>query len=494
MPNYADSVANDIDRRILFNMPLRKAVVLFSVFFFTVIAVGSSLTYYFAMRKILNENLTQELRHDLDMKRLLLKNELDKEVLLLKILSEHPAVKDYLLNLNNKNSEESGFTVFERYRKHFKDKIVSWISISDSNYYVNGKFMEKYERDNPNHLWFFEALENKNPPTIKVAFDYLNRQIYDLYINYPVYSEGEAIGVISSRISLFEFISILQLPKNVFIFDDLGVIIGAADEKTIKEERKLVELLGAHGEEVYKTALGMGKNSNATLNFGNVQYVVRSMEKLNLFLMVKDKIDMRKIIQEMATIVFLALLALMLLVFIVFNKFILHMLKPINRNMLSYIKASLLDDLTKLPNKRFFNIRIEDEWNRAVRGKYPLGFLMMDLDKFKNYNDTYGHLEGDLLLKEVAQIFNSCLNRTSDFAARFGGEEFSAILPNTKLEGTKKIAENIRIAMERTGKATISIGLTCKIPDLEDNMQKFIEQTDQKLYEAKNTGRNKTCY
>jgi diguanylate cyclase (GGDEF)-like protein len=153
-----------------------------------------------------------------------------------------------------------------------------------------------------------------------------------------------------------------------------------------------------------------------------------------------------------------------------------------------------MDELTKLPNKRFFNLRMEDEWNRAIRGNYSLSFLMMDLDKFKSYNDTHGHLEGDRLLRDVARIFSYSVNRTSDFTARFGGEEFCVILPNTKENGAKKIAENVRISMERTGKATISIGMACKVPRLEDDMQEFIDWADKKLYEAKNTGRNKVCW
>jgi len=113
------------------------------------------------------------------------------------------------------------------------------------------------------------------------------------------------------------------------------------------------------------------------------------------------------------------------------------------------------------------------------------------LDKFKRYNDTYGHLEGDILLRESAQIFSKCLNRTSDFVARFGGEEFCIVLANTKIEGARKIAENVRGAMEKTGKITISIGLVCEIPKIGSNCNDFIESADQKLYEAKNTGRNR---
>jgi len=165
---------------------------------------------------------------------------------------------------------------------------------------------------------------------------------------------------------------------------------------------------------------------------------------------------------------------------------LLNIPKPVNRNMLAYIEANLIDELTKLPNKKFFDIRMEDEWNRAIRGKYHLSFLMMDLNKFKEYNETHGNLEGNRLLREVARIFSYCVNRTSDFASRLGGDKFCIILPNTNEDGAKKIAENIRISMERTGKSTISIGLACKIPNLEDDMHEFIAQAGQRLYEIKN--------
>ena len=501
MSSYIDNVLDDLDRQILFNMPLRRAVVLFSVLFFTIIALGSSFAYYFSMRKILNENLVQELRQTLNTKQLLLKAELDKEILLLKVLSEKPVVREHFLNPDNKKVEKECFALFEDYNKYFHSQIINWINVIDSNYYVNGKFMEKYSDSNPEHSWFFEALNEKNPPAIKVAYDYLNRHIYDLYIDYPVFSEDEsgkkAIGVISGRISLLYFINRLNLPENIFIFDKEGIIINAADERIVKEKKtlkELVELFGDKGEEIHERARNMSKNSSITFNFGDVQYVVNSMEKVDLFYVAKDKVDVKKIIEERASMVFFVLLLLMLLVFIIFNNLISRMLEPINKNMLSYIKSSLLDELTKLPNRKFFNIRIEDEWNRAVRGNYSLSFLMMDLDKFKNYNDTYGHLEGDRLLQEVARIFSFCINRTFDFAARFGGEEFCIILPNTNAEGAKKIAEDIRFYMERVGKATISIGLICKIPNLEDKMQEFIDMADKKLYEAKNTGRNRVCW
>jgi diguanylate cyclase (GGDEF)-like protein len=493
MAEYTEDVANKIDRQNIFKMPLRKAIVLFSVLFIIIIAFSSSLAYYFAMRKVLSESSLKELKQTMSTRQSIINAKLDREINLMKIFANAAPVKHYFLEPGNEPYKKAYFAMLDTYKEYFQSKMLGWVSINDLNYHVNGQFMEKYDSSNAAHSWFFETLKYENPPLIRVDFDYLNRQIYDLYINYPIYYENKAIGAMCSRYSLFEFVNNLSLPENVYVFGKDGVVISAADEKIAQDKKTLIELFGSDGEYINKKALSLGENSSDILDFGNNHYSISNTGNLGLYLVSKNEVDMKRIMQERASIVFFALLLLMVFAFVIFNMFILHALKPMNKNMQAYIESSLMDELTKLPNKRFFNVRMEDEWNRAVRGKYSLSFLMMDLDKFKNYNDSHGHLEGDRLLRDVARIFSYCANRTSDFAARFGGEEFCVILPNTKEEGAKKIAENIRIAMERTGKATISIGMVCKVPRLEDNMQEFIDSADQKLYEAKNSGRNKVA-
>jgi diguanylate cyclase (GGDEF)-like protein len=126
---------------------------------------------------------------------------------------------------------------------------------------------------------------------------------------------------------------------------------------------------------------------------------------------------------------------------------------------------------------------------------------MMDVDKFKNYNDTYGHPQGDVLLKNIARIFANAVRRPTDLAARLGGEEFGVLLPETDSESAAKIAEKIRSEVEamriptEDGKtittATISIGSTTRIPENGDSSKEFITKADENLYTAKTTGRNK---
>ncbi|MDR1099999.1 MAG: diguanylate cyclase, partial [Treponema sp.] len=137
-------------------------------------------------------------------------------------------------------------------------------------------------------------------------------------------------------------------------------------------------------------------------------------------------------------------------------------------------RLGLIDPLTDIPNRRCFDDRIGIEWRRAIRDEKPVSFLMMDLDKFKNYNDTWGHPQGDTLLKTVAQIFTGAARRPGDLAARIGGEEFGVLLSNTDITGALKVAEEIRSRTENAriftadGKTetgiTISIGVASLIP------------------------------
>ena len=162
---------------------------------------------------------------------------------------------------------------------------------------------------------------------------------------------------------------------------------------------------------------------------------------------------------------------------------------------------SITDPLTDVGNRRHFNDVIQQEWGRAMRHQTSLSFIIMDIDHFKKYNDTYGHLQGDALLKELAQLVKTNLKRPADQLARWGGEEFAIVLPETDKEGALSIAETIRKAIEdaefvtQTGtvtKVTASLGLHSFVPirDDEYTLAKFVTDADARLYEAKSRGRN----
>jgi diguanylate cyclase (GGDEF)-like protein len=159
-------------------------------------------------------------------------------------------------------------------------------------------------------------------------------------------------------------------------------------------------------------------------------------------------------------------------------------------------KLAVTDGLTKLYNSRSFYSQLETEVDRFNRYKHPLALLLLDLDHFKDYNDTYGHLEGDKVLVRFSQIIKSCL-RTNDTAYRYGGEEFTVILPETGGEEAGTVAQRIRAALEserfspvngKEVKITISIGVTEY--QSKEELSTFIQRADRAMYRSKQKGRN----
>jgi diguanylate cyclase (GGDEF)-like protein len=155
------------------------------------------------------------------------------------------------------------------------------------------------------------------------------------------------------------------------------------------------------------------------------------------------------------------------------------------------------DGLTGLYRRSVFNEKLNEEYLRAKNFKYILGVMMIDIDHFKNINDTYGHQAGDEILKKIADIIKSCVYET-DFVARYGGEEFVVIMPRAQREGSFRKANYIRETVEKTRfkigmveiKLTISIGIAYYPLDA-DNVVDLIEKSDRALYYSKENGRNR---
>jgi diguanylate cyclase (GGDEF)-like protein/PAS domain S-box-containing protein len=161
---------------------------------------------------------------------------------------------------------------------------------------------------------------------------------------------------------------------------------------------------------------------------------------------------------------------------------------------------AITDPLTGLANRRRFDQYLITEWRRGVRERKPLSLLLVDADFFKTYNDTYGHLRGDGCLKQIAEAAQDVVARPGDLVARFGGEEFAVILPNTCNSGAMQVAQEICAVLRNRGLlhssnplgvVTVSIGCATLVPQLGQHAVTLIDCADQALYQAKNAGRNR---
>ncbi|AFZ45337.1 response regulator receiver modulated diguanylate cyclase [Halothece sp. PCC 7418] len=160
-----------------------------------------------------------------------------------------------------------------------------------------------------------------------------------------------------------------------------------------------------------------------------------------------------------------------------------------------------VDALTQVANRRTFNERFQEEWNRSRRDSSPISLILCDVDYFKKYNDYYGHQAGDSCLYKIAKILQENCQRASDLVARYGGEEFAIILGGIHLEEATHLAEKIRLHVQESAiphqanpngnSVTLSLGVASLIPDENYSKNDLVRQADAALYEAKNAGRDR---
>ena len=163
---------------------------------------------------------------------------------------------------------------------------------------------------------------------------------------------------------------------------------------------------------------------------------------------------------------------------------------------------AVTDALTRLANRRRLDQLLASEWRRSMRERQDLSLLLIDVDLFKSFNDTYGHLSGDSCLKQIAETIQEVVTRPGDLVARFGGEEFAIVLPNTSNQGSLRVAELICAALRDrklphisnpTGYVTISVGCATLVPRRGKHAPTLVQMADDALYAAKRAGRDRVC-
>jgi diguanylate cyclase (GGDEF)-like protein/PAS domain S-box-containing protein len=161
---------------------------------------------------------------------------------------------------------------------------------------------------------------------------------------------------------------------------------------------------------------------------------------------------------------------------------------------------SFKDSLTGIANRRKYDEVMSAEWQHAIHAQEPLSLVLIDIDFFKEYNDLYGHVRGDTCLKQVVNALSTTVTRPRDFIARFGGEEFVIVLPQTDADGAKRVAERCRDVIQQSqishrhskinSVVTISAGAGTVVPTTQSDIVKFVDLVDTRLYQAKDAGRN----
>lgn len=284
-----------------------------------------------------------------------------------------------------------------------------------------------------------------------------------------------------SAVKAFEMLNSESASIDLILMDvEMPEINGVEACKKIKtyEKYKNIPVIMVTGE-TDKTVL------KKAFSFGAVDYITKPLHKVELLARIASTLKLKQEMDKrMAREQELVKLT--------------EELKEVNEQ-LKFLSSH--DGLTGVTNRRYFEIYLEKEWKAAKRDKTTISLLMIDVDYFKLYNDTYGHQGGDTCLKQVANAIKTAVSRPRDLVARYGGEEFTVVMPNTDIKGAENIARCImetfkklaipHYASKVSGQVTLSMGAASIVPEGDAPYEELISAADKGLYMAKEQGRNR---
>lgn len=461
--------------------------------------LATSLLSYYASRDSIRDNIVNtELPLTSDTVYSEIQKDLVRPVLISSMMARDTFMRDWVV------AGERDPTQMTRYLNevmtHYGAYTAFFVSNTNLTYYHAKGVLKKVKVDEPRDAWYFRVRDMATPYEINVDPDLANQDKLTFFINYKVYDYQERfIGAAGVGLTVDAVIKLIdkyqqRYQRSVYFVDTFGRIVltgadggpqGARSGQSLHDLDSLKELMTQlpkpHSGSYEYSTQGQG-------HFLNVRFI----PELNWYLFVDKREDgaLNSIRQS---------LYLNLLICLVVTSIVLILLSGVVRRYRRKIEAqATLDSLTRLPNRRGFDLLAAQALQEARRDMTPLCALLLDLDHFKRLNDTYGHLAGDLVLSGFAHDLQDCL-RQSDIVCRWGGEEFIVLLKDTQSSAALVIAEKIRLQTEQQRyyyegqplQLTVSIGLTAL--QSADTLHSLLSRADHAMYRAKQSGRNRTC-
>ena len=515
---------------------LRKFVVFSSVLFLLIFVFGS-LAFIVIMRQMLHENAGNELTQIVEIEKLKLEAYVNSEIAIIRKLAASPLLQQYFLNQGNEELAKIALEDIDGYRRTFVSNLLFWVIDTDKKFYMNGDYIYDIDPNDPEQYWYNMTLNDVQTYNFNINHNpVLN--MTKLWINAPVFDrEQKAIGIVGTGMDLPEFINGIYMSyygsEELYFFNAAGEITGAQDVGLVEKKILLDDELGEIGEEILAEAKKLKDGEIKYFRTNDWRGVVAFCEipALGWYIAAIYDFTLKDTLQTGMTLLFAIIMAVIFIIFVVFNIFASILLEPLNRlvktlsrisvewdlkpqdemnkkdeveTLGEFLSLTIVDQLTGIFNRRFLNGHLKNIINLLSRSGGKLSLLMVDIDYFKKFNDTYGHDTGDICLKAVANTLAQCITRIDDFVARYGGEEFVVVLPNTDENGAGLIAEKIlrkvyecKIPHESSDVAefvTVSVGGTTCAVKYTHIISDFIKSADEALYKSKRDGRNRYTY
>jgi len=515
---------------------MQRRFIVFSSVLFLLIFILGSLTFVFLMDKIQHKNAGHELAQTIEMERLKMEAFLNSEIAIALKMANSPLIQRYFSNPANAELQKVAFEEMAEYRKAFTSNSVFWINDSDKKFFFDNSYVYTVDTTDEKNYWYALTIDGDEKYNLNINYN-PDLDVTNLWINVSVYdNQHKPIGIVGTGINLFDFVNTVY--KNYsgtaelyFVKAD-GEITGAKDVALVERKVNITEVLGQIGVEILAKAKELKAEEKIEYfeTRDNKTVAVGLIPSLNWYITSICPIVVGSSLRGM-TVLFAIMMAIIFVVFVIFNIFVVGMLEPLNRMVKTinqtlfdwelrpyednyqkdeirtlgeFLNMTIIDQLTGIYNRRYMDGHLKKTIKSMVRANSNLSLLLIDIDYFKKYNDTYGHNAGDNCLKMVATAISKCVYRDLDFVARYGGEEFAVVLPNTDKNGLHTVAEKIlervrecRIPHKASHIAdyvTISIGGTTSIVKYFHHAQDYIKAADKALYESKKNGRNRYTF
>jgi len=522
---------------------MRRNFLFFSAVLFLLILIPGSITFIVLMNKIQYNNAGRELKRTIEIERLKLEASINSEIAIALRMADSPLIQWHFLNPEDEDMKQIALGEIAGYRRAFTGNNVFWVGDKDKKYYFNNEYVYTIDPSDESSWWYNSIMTSQSPYSLNVNFDVgLKRTM--VWVNAPVLDdEHKPVGIVGTGINVSDFINAVnhnnsETEYELYFFNAAGEIIKAKDVNLVEKKANITEVLGVTGGEIL--------DRTKELKSGIIEYFRSKAKKqiiaittipisaipvLDWYITAVCPVTIADFLHTGMTVLFSIMMTVIFAVFVLFNIFIAIMLEPLNQMVRTinqtftdldlkpkegelykdevetlgdYLNLTIIDSLTGIYNRRYLDGSIKRLIKLYSRTGGSLSVLMIDIDYFKKYNDTYGHNAGDDCLRTVADALSQCIIREEDFVARYGGEEFVAVLPNTGENGALLVAERMlekvrecNIPHQTSDIAdyvTVSIGGTSDIINHLQQGKNYITLADEALYESKRNGRNRYTY
>jgi diguanylate cyclase (GGDEF)-like protein len=477
--------------------------ILVSSVLFLIIFVLGSLAFFFSMREIQYNNSGQALSRTVETEKFSLEAAVKGEIALVMKMADSPQVRRFFQNPEDRNLEEFVFEEMAGFRRIFILKSIFWINDIDKKFYYKDSYSYTVDPDDPVNYWYNLTLRKTETFNFNINYN-PNLDLTNFWINAPVFDPGgRPIGMLGTGVDVSEFVDFVYRGRSdgsyLLFFNKSGEITGAKDKHLVVNKTSLEKGFGKTGAIIFSMLESLKGEETQYFNVPGGLAALAAIPEFDWYVCAILPVEQMEALKTPMTVLFATMMAVIAAVFIIFN--LIQMNFKLNRERNVYRDMSITDALTGIYNRRYLEENLERIVRFLARTGGKLSLLMLDIDYFKKYNDTYGHNMGDNCLKLVARTFAQSVGRTEDFVARYGGEEFVAVLPSVDERGAKTIAErllqnvrDLKIPHEASDAAvvvTVSIGGITGIVDRSRTGVYYLKKADDALYSSKKNGRNR---